>query len=303
MLTASIIIPTHNKVEYLDLTLASFHAQTSNAFEIIVAADGCTDDTMEIANKHAVRLPITIVSMPHSGRARARNAALAAARGSVVVFSDDDRLVAPSFVETHLASHCEAPPHVGLGTMRAVLSFIDSEEVGNLIAPLSRRLGVTPTDRGVIRLVTPSDVVGDFAHVVDTLAFPEPDWERKMQPFSAYALGELMGPLGWFAASTGNMSVLREHLERICGFDERFAGYGMEDTDLAYRLNSVGIPCRKVDALSFHQRHSRQDTSRQLSMNLRRFVDIHSSLGAILFERWFCGAISFATAEALYGTR
>ncbi len=42
---------------------------------------------------------------------------------------------------------------------------------------------------------------------------------------------------------------------RLGGFDERFQGYGAEDTDLAFRAEASEVPFHLVDAWVFHQQH------------------------------------------------
>ena len=48
--------------------------------------------------------------------------------------------------------------------------------------------------------------------------------------------------------------------DRLGGFDEGFAGYGAEDTDLAYRAAAMGLPIRfSAAGHAFHQRHAACD--------------------------------------------
>ena len=44
--------------------------------------------------------------------------------------------------------------------------------------------------------------------------------------------------------------------DRLGGFDEKFSGYGGEDTDLAFRADAIGLPILfSADGHAFHQRH------------------------------------------------
>lgn len=57
--------------------------------------------------------------------------------------------------------------------------------------------------------------------------------------------------------------------DRIGGFDEDFAGYGAEDTDLAFRADALGIPILfSARGHAFHQRHAAHDPP------LQHFADI-----------------------------
>lgn len=51
----------------------------------------------------------------------------------------------------------------------------------------------------------------------------------------------------------------RETFDRIGGFDERYVGYGGEDTDFAYRARRAGVPLRWLAAgTAYHQWHPSQ---------------------------------------------
>lgn len=50
-------------------------------------------------------------------------------------------------------------------------------------------------------------------------------------------------------------SIKADLFRMLGGFDERFTGYGGEDTDLAFRARSAGVPMRFVTDPLFHQHH------------------------------------------------
>ncbi|MCC9600451.1 glycosyltransferase family 2 protein [Stieleria sp. JC731] len=50
--------------------------------------------------------------------------------------------------------------------------------------------------------------------------------------------------------------ISRSHFDRIGGFDERYEGYGGEDTDFAFSARRLGIPFGFVDAVAYHQYHA-----------------------------------------------
>ena len=52
-----------------------------------------------------------------------------------------------------------------------------------------------------------------------------------------------------------NFACRRETFERLGGFDERYQGYGGEDTDFAFHAAACGVPIKYVAALAFHQFH------------------------------------------------
>ena len=107
----SVLICTRNRADKLRLTLASIHAgRHPDAFEVIVVDNGSTDDTSAVALEFSAGLPLRLVAEPRPGLSRARNAALAAARGQLLLMTDDDCLVAPDWVEKGM-SLLKADPH------------------------------------------------------------------------------------------------------------------------------------------------------------------------------------------------
>ncbi len=68
--------------------------------------------------------------------------------------------------------------------------------------------------------------------------------------------------------------------DRLGGFDERFSGYGAEDTDLAFRAEAAGVPVLFLGGpLAFHQHHPGFDPPlqhfRDIVANAQRFHDRH----------------------------
>jgi GT2 family glycosyltransferase len=86
--TASIVIPTRSRPDYLDVTLGSVIPQARAAgAEVLVVSDGPDPQTEAVAANHGARL----VSIGHSrGANAARNRGVRAAGGELVVFIDDD---------------------------------------------------------------------------------------------------------------------------------------------------------------------------------------------------------------------
>ena len=82
----SIIIPAHNEEDYLRQTLHSIKDQTYRNYEVIVVANGCTDNTEEIAAKRGAKL----LSMAKPNVSRARNYGASKASGDLLLFLDAD---------------------------------------------------------------------------------------------------------------------------------------------------------------------------------------------------------------------
>jgi glycosyltransferase involved in cell wall biosynthesis len=88
----SVIIPVYNGAQTLQLCLeAVFHSDCAR-YEVIVADDGSTDDSVAIAR----RFPCTVITAPcHRGAAAARNRAAAQAKGEILFFTDADVMIRP----------------------------------------------------------------------------------------------------------------------------------------------------------------------------------------------------------------
>ncbi len=103
----SVVIPTFNRRAQLERTLVGLAAQTDleHEVEVIVVSDGSTDGTDDWLRSGAAPLPVSACYQPNSGPAAARNHGVSAARGSLVLFLDDDVVPAPDLVSTHVHHH------------------------------------------------------------------------------------------------------------------------------------------------------------------------------------------------------
>jgi len=93
---ASILIAAHNEAHHIPAKLENLLSQDYPAekLEIIVASDGSTDETNALVQNYAGR-GVRLLALPRVGKAEALNAAVAAATGEVLVFSDANSLLVP----------------------------------------------------------------------------------------------------------------------------------------------------------------------------------------------------------------
>lgn len=98
----SVILCTYNRARQLSDALARLAAQdtASLSAEIIVVDNNSTDDTPQVVHRAAGASPIPVHYHfePTQGVSYARNAGAAAARGSILAFTDDDVLVTREWV-------------------------------------------------------------------------------------------------------------------------------------------------------------------------------------------------------------
>jgi len=110
-LTLSVAVPCYNGAAYLAATLESLLAQTRPADEILVVDDGSNDGSGEIAATYPVRL---LIHQENGGLAAARNTALEAATGDVILYVDVDAQADAALLETILGGFSGADV-VGVG--------------------------------------------------------------------------------------------------------------------------------------------------------------------------------------------
>jgi glycosyltransferase involved in cell wall biosynthesis len=109
----SVIVPTHNRQKLLEQKLLALAGQQGE-FEVIVVADGCTDDTPRFLNSYQASYPLRVIYADGAGTSAARNRGARAAQGDLLLFSDDDVLPKTGWVEGHCQAHT-APQRVAVG--------------------------------------------------------------------------------------------------------------------------------------------------------------------------------------------
>lgn len=90
MIETSIIIPTYNRLNFLQEAVASVQNQSWRDFELIVVDDGSTDGTR--AYIEGLGAEIIYLYQDNRGPSAARNRGIAAVRGEFVTFLDSDDL-------------------------------------------------------------------------------------------------------------------------------------------------------------------------------------------------------------------
>jgi glycosyltransferase involved in cell wall biosynthesis len=103
----SVVICTWNRARFLDQTLTAMHdlrIPEGVEWELLVVNNKCTDDTDEVIAKHQENLPIRHLFEPNQGLSRARNHAVSVATGELILWTDDDVLMDPAWLEMFVAA-------------------------------------------------------------------------------------------------------------------------------------------------------------------------------------------------------
>lgn len=98
----SVLICTFNRCQSLSKTLDSVASQQITcSWEVIVIDNNSTDRTREVVESYCRRYPelFRYIFEPQQGLSRARNAGIRAARGEIVVFTDDDVIAEPTWLD------------------------------------------------------------------------------------------------------------------------------------------------------------------------------------------------------------
>jgi len=217
-----VVIPVYNAGSYLDGCLESLahqRVEASDSFEVVVVDDGSTDDTRDVITRHTAQLgDLAYVHLPRtssSSRSRARNAGVEQASGELLVFLDGDQFVGPDFVARHLQQHRLHPdPHAVVAGFRTYLEIGRSDIRG--FAETGDKSCLGPIIKGDVRV----DLLEQLHYLDGDLA------------------------TAWHLAFSCNVSMHRADFRAAGGWAVEFTGWGLEDSELAYRLYRRG--CRIV---------------------------------------------------------
>jgi glycosyltransferase involved in cell wall biosynthesis len=108
----TVALCTWNRAQLLDRTLDSLsrlRIPPDLDWEVLVVNNRSTDETADVLSRHSTRLPLNRLDEPRAGVAHARNRGLHAARGRLLLWTDDDVEVDTGWVEAYLAAEQEFP--------------------------------------------------------------------------------------------------------------------------------------------------------------------------------------------------
>lgn len=222
MVQASIVIPTYNKLSRLKVCLKALEPQVTEEVQVIVVFDGCTQEVVEAFKKlNFTYKPTVVICEKNIGRAAARNRGIAVAKGKIVIFIDDDRIPDAGFVQKHIEAHKDKKCAI-LGSRSEIK--LSEEQI--------EALYLHPGYFEQAKEQANSENIRKFI---------------KIKPYSH---------IRWIRFYTGNVSVEKEDLDKVQGFDENFTKWGNEDIDLGIRLQQIKVPFYVIDhAVNYHILH------------------------------------------------
>lgn len=224
---------TYNRPDYLHKVLNAFLWQVRPPDELVVADDGSGPETREVVEDFVRRAPFPVLHVWHEDKgfrtARIRNLATGRSSGDYLIFIDGDCVPGPRFVADHVR--------------------------------LARRGSFIQYKRILVQAKAARDLTGG---------------ESPVKLFRLWLTGEikklhlLVRVPGLAASRRGTKAmrtcnnlygIFRDDLYRVNGWNERFEGWGREDSELGLRLQRSG--CRRRDALFsavvYHLHHEQID--------------------------------------------
>ncbi len=104
---------TFNRARPLERLLTALERQTlpRDSWELWVAVDGSTDDTLAVLERWQAKgtLPLQFLHQQNAGQSAARHAAILRSHGAHTIVIDDDMEVCPDFVAAHLEASRQNP--------------------------------------------------------------------------------------------------------------------------------------------------------------------------------------------------
>lgn len=209
----SVIVATYNRPNALRLCLEGFAAQTDTSFEMLIADDGSDEDTPRMVEAFAktAPYPITFCTQEHSifWKTRIVNQTVVKSRGERLLFCDGDCVPYRNFFALHKA-YLRARAFCVGGYIH-----LDMEQ--------SRRLDPEAVRAGAHQRISTFKQRGKLHKIHYKNLFYRLIGKR-FKP-------RIMG---------GNFSVTRNEYYEVNGFDERYQGFGAEDSDMRNRLRNNG---------------------------------------------------------------
>ena len=254
---AAVVVTTYNRPDALCAVLDGFREQDTTDFELLIADDGSTAQTREVVERYANTAPHRVrhVWQEDEGfrAGAARNRALAQTSADYVIFTDGDCVPPPFFVRRHLEL---AERGYFLAANRMLLTESFTREV------LQKRI---PVHRWRAPRWLAAWMKREVNRALPLLHLP--DWAFRTRE-----------PDRWSGVKTCNLSAWRSDLVRVNGFDERYSGWGLEDSDLVIRLLHAGVKHKsaRFAAPVFHLWHCENDRTR-LPENRKRLDEILAS--------------------------
>ncbi|EAJ5824684.1 glycosyltransferase [Campylobacter jejuni] len=249
--TCALIITTYNQKERLKLVLDSVKNLAFLPNEVLIADDGSKEDTARLIEEYQKDFPCPLKHIWQEDEgfraAKSRNNAIKASKSEYIILIDGDMILEKNFVKNHLEF---AKRKVILQGSRVILNKNESEEIlkNNNYSLAFNKKGFKNQ-----RSIFLAKCVYKFSKLT-----------KKFFKKSQLVKG----------SKTCNMSFYKSDFEAIEGFNEKFIGWGREDSEFVARfLFNDGVFKRlKFNALAYHIYHE-ENSKNMLEINHQIYLE------------------------------
>jgi GT2 family glycosyltransferase len=237
-LKTSVVIATHNRPDSLPRLVASLAPELATGLREIIVAENGTPAPIQLSLEGA---PLTHLHEPRPGKCRIQNRAIAQAGGEILVFLDDDLIVAPGYleaVEEFFDTHREFAAMKG--------RILAAEDPERKVGPMAPYLDLPIADHGDEVIEVRGVLGANMAFRADVL--------KQVGPFD-----ERLGPgAGGHEEETEMSQRLRRAGFRI-GYAPKAVVYHEVDPSRANRERFIRIARERGRCRMLHEKHSAAD--------------------------------------------
>ena len=234
----SVIIATHNRPDSMRRLVASLAPELATGSREIIVAENGTPAPMQLALEGA---PIKHLHETRAGKCRIQNRAIAQAGGEILVFLDDDLVVAPGYLE---AVEQFFDTHREFAAMKG--RILAAEDPEKKVGPMAPYLDLPIVDHGDEVIEVRGVLGANMAFRADVL--------KQVGPFD-----ERLGPgAGGHEEETEMSQRLRRAGFRI-GYAPKAVVYHEVDPSRANRERFIRIARERGRCRMLHEKHSAAD--------------------------------------------
>ncbi len=227
-LSSSLIIATYNWPEALELVLKSVLKQSVVPNEVIIADDGSTTETKALIENFKNVFPVPLKHVWHEDvgftKSVILNKAIAMAVGNYIIQIDGDCIIHKSFIKDHLES---ATLNTFLFGSRVSIKQAHVRALFN-----NQQVSFHVFSKGIKKRTRAL-----YIPVLSNMYSKKRTVSKKFRGC--------------------NTSYFKSDFIAVNGYDERFIGWGREDSELAWRFYNRGLFSRRLryKAILFHIYH------------------------------------------------
>lgn len=230
----TLVTPTYNWPEALDLLLLSVLNQSVLPNEVIIADDGSTKETEEVIKKYQLKFPVPLIHVWHEDvknrKPAIMNKAIAKSSYEYIIEIDGDIIMHKHFIEDHL-NFAEKGVYLYGSRVNIQKSIVES-------IFKTKKINFNFFSKGIKKRTR-------------TIRIPF------LMSFSKKT--NLRSP----KLRGCNMSFWREDFIKVNGFNENLVGWGIDDSEMIQRLHNIGILGKRLKfaGLAYHIYHKEQSKS------------------------------------------